>query len=70
MNPTFWPQLPVSPNLLQANMQFAIHGTIPGDADITDGGVVVEGERPEALHLREPHAPRLHAVQGLLVDLK
>ena len=44
--------------------------TLLGDADVPDGGVVVEGEGPEALHLREPHAPRLHAVQGLLVDLQ
>ena len=43
---------------------------ILSDADVADGGVVVEWERPEALHLREADAPRLHPVQGLPVNLK
>ena len=43
---------------------------ILGDADVANGGVVVEWERPEALHLGEPDAPRLHPVQGLPVNLK
>ena len=82
--PFFWPTIPESiPEKGQKQSRnrncdsfgigidtALIRMTLLGDADVPDSGVVVEGEGPEALHLREPDAPRLHAVQGLLVDLQ